>query len=42
MWCGGMVGPHGVSQVPLCPIFEVKILKTIFWNFLRNFIFEDF
>jgi hypothetical protein len=42
MWCGGMVGPPGVSQVPLCPIFEVKNLKTIFWNFLTNFIFEDF
>jgi hypothetical protein len=42
MWCGGMMGPHGVSQVPLCPKFNIKILKTIFWNFSRNFIFEDF
>jgi hypothetical protein len=31
-----------VSQVPLYRIFEVKSLKTIFWNFLRKFIFEDF
>jgi hypothetical protein len=41
MWCGGMVGPPKVSQVPLCPIFDIKILKKI-WNFARNFIFEDF
>jgi hypothetical protein len=27
MWCGGMVGPPGVSQVPLRPIFDIKILK---------------
>jgi hypothetical protein len=25
MWCGGMVGPPGVSQVPLCPKFDIKI-----------------
>jgi hypothetical protein len=25
MWCGGMVGHPGVSQVPLCPIFDIKI-----------------
>jgi hypothetical protein len=25
MWCGGMVGPPGISQVPLCPKFDVKI-----------------
>jgi hypothetical protein len=24
MWCGGMVGPPSVSQVPLCPIFDIK------------------
>jgi hypothetical protein len=42
MWCGGMVGPPGVSQVPLCPIFDIKNLKRIFWNFSRNSIFEDF
>jgi hypothetical protein len=27
--------------VPLCPKFDIKIEKKI-WNFLRNFIFEDF
>jgi hypothetical protein len=42
MWCGGMVGPPEVSQVHLCPKFDIKILKIIFWNFLRNFMFEDF
>jgi hypothetical protein len=42
MWCGGMVGPLGVSRVPLCPKFDIKKLKRIFWNFSRNFIFEDF
>jgi hypothetical protein len=41
MWCGGMVGPLGVSQVPLCPILQKK-LKRIFWNFSRNFIFDGF
>jgi hypothetical protein len=25
MWCGGTVGPPGVSEVPLCPIFDIKI-----------------
>jgi hypothetical protein len=25
MWCGGMVVPPEVSQVPLCPIFDIKI-----------------
>jgi hypothetical protein len=25
MGCGGMMGPPGVSQVPLCPIFYIKI-----------------
>jgi hypothetical protein len=24
-WCGGMVGPPGLFQVPLCPILDVKI-----------------
>jgi hypothetical protein len=42
MWCGGMVGPPGLFQVPLYPILDEKNLKTIFWNFSRNFIFEDF
>jgi hypothetical protein len=37
-----MVGPPEVCQVPLCPIFDIKILKDFFWNFSRNFIFEDF
>jgi hypothetical protein len=44
MWCGGMVGPPGVSQVPLCPIFEVKIFfkkygifrETLFLRIFRN------
>jgi hypothetical protein len=25
MWCGGMVGPPGLFQVPLCPISDIKI-----------------
>jgi hypothetical protein len=25
IWCGGMVGPPRVSQVPLCPKFDMKI-----------------
>jgi hypothetical protein len=37
-----MVGPPEVSQVPLCPIFDIKNLKRFFWYFSRNFIFEDF
>jgi hypothetical protein len=37
-----MAGPPEVSQVPLCPIFDIKFLKRFFWNFSRNFIFEDF
>jgi hypothetical protein len=37
-----VVGPPEVSQVPLCPIFNIKNLKRFFWNFSRNFIFEDF
>jgi hypothetical protein len=42
MWCGGMVGPPwGVPGASL-PHFRHKNLKTIFWNFSRNFIFEDF
>jgi len=24
-WCGGMVGPPGLLQVPLCPILNIKI-----------------
>jgi hypothetical protein len=35
-----MLSPPEVSQVPLCPIFDIKILKRFFWNFSRNFIFE--
>jgi hypothetical protein len=23
-WCGGMVGPPRLFQVPLCPILDVK------------------
>jgi hypothetical protein len=44
MWCVGMVGPPGVSQVPLYPIFYVKFLKqfsgifreTLFLRIFRN------
>jgi hypothetical protein len=33
MGCGGMVGHPGVSQVPLCPKFDIKILKEFFGIF---------
>jgi hypothetical protein len=44
MWCGGMVGPSGVSQVPLCHKFDIKNLKefsgifreTLFLRIFRN------
>jgi hypothetical protein len=38
-WHGG--SPRGVPGASL-PHFRRKNLKTIFWNFSRNFIFEDF
>jgi hypothetical protein len=37
-----MADPPEVSQVPLYPIFDIKNLERFFWNFLRNFIFDDF
>jgi hypothetical protein len=39
MWCGGMVGPFGVSQVPLCPIFDIKIEKE-FSGIFRETLFS--
>jgi hypothetical protein len=44
MQCGVMVGPSGVSQVPLCHKFDIKILKefsgifqeTLFSRIFRN------
>jgi hypothetical protein len=33
---GGVAAPPGVSQVPLCPIFYIKIYKDF------SGIFEDF
>jgi hypothetical protein len=42
--CGGMAAPPGASQVPLYPIFYIKIYKefsrifreTLFRGFFRN------
>jgi hypothetical protein len=41
MWCGGMVGPPEVSQVPLYPIFDVKILKKNL-EFFEKLYFRGF
>jgi hypothetical protein len=30
---GGVAAPPGVSQVPLCPIFDIKIYKEFFGIF---------
>jgi hypothetical protein len=34
-WCGGVVGPPGLFQVPLCPILDVKNL-IIFFEFFEK------
>jgi hypothetical protein len=39
MWCGGMVSPPEVSQVPLCPIFDIKNLKE-FSGIFRETLFS--
>jgi hypothetical protein len=39
MWCGGMVGPPEVSQVPLCPIFDIKEFSENFRETLFSRIF---
>jgi hypothetical protein len=36
MWCGGMVGPPELSQVPLCPKFDIKFKKK-FMEFFEDF-----
>jgi hypothetical protein len=41
MWCGGMVGPPGVSQMPLCPKFDIKI-KRNFMEFFEKLYFREF
>jgi hypothetical protein len=41
MWCGGMVGPPGVSQVPLCPKFGIKFKKN-FLEFFEKLYFRGF
>jgi hypothetical protein len=41
--CGGMAAPPGVSQVPLCPNFDIKIYKDfsgIFQETLFSRIFQ--
>jgi hypothetical protein len=42
MWCGGMVGPPGVSQVPLCPIFDIKNEKEFSGIFLETLFLRTF
>jgi hypothetical protein len=37
--CGGMAAPPGVSQVPLCPIFDIKIYKE-FSGIFRETLFS--
>jgi hypothetical protein len=41
MWCGGMVGTPEVSQVPLYPIFDIKIKKN-FPEFFEKLYFQGF
>jgi hypothetical protein len=41
MWCGGMVAPPGVSQMPLCPNFDVKF-KNNFLEFFEKIYFRGF
>jgi hypothetical protein len=41
MWCSGMVGPPGVSQVPLRPIFDEKF-KNNFLEFFKKLYFRGF
>jgi hypothetical protein len=41
MWCGGMVGPPGLFQVPLCPILDVKFNKKIL-EFFKKLYFRGF
>jgi hypothetical protein len=41
MWCGGMVGPPGVSQVPLYPKLTKKIKKN-FLEFFEKIYFRGF
>jgi hypothetical protein len=36
--CGGVTAPPGVSQVPLCPIFDIKIYKD-FSGIFRETLF---
>jgi hypothetical protein len=40
MWCGGMVGPPWVSQVPLCPISDLKVKKIL--EFFEKLYFQGF
>jgi hypothetical protein len=42
MWCGGMVGPPRLFQVPLCPILDVKILLKISGIFQETLFSSDF